>query len=32
MMNLQIKRDGVCVKWEDGYELSIHLHWGISTL
>jgi hypothetical protein len=27
----QINRDGVCVKWEDGYELGIHLHWGIST-
>jgi hypothetical protein len=30
-MNLQINREGVCVKWEDGYELGIHLHWGIST-
>jgi hypothetical protein len=31
MINLRINRDGVCVKWEDGYELGIHLHWGIST-
>jgi hypothetical protein len=31
MMNLQINRDGVCVKYEDGHELGIHLHWGIST-
>jgi hypothetical protein len=31
MMNLQINRDGVCVKFGDGYELGIHLHWGIST-
>jgi hypothetical protein len=31
MINLRINRDGVCVKWEDGYELGIHLLWGIST-
>jgi hypothetical protein len=30
-MDLQINRDGVCVKFGDGYELGIHLHWGIST-
>jgi hypothetical protein len=32
MINLQINRDGVCVKWEDGYELGIHLLWGIQSL
>jgi hypothetical protein len=31
-MDLQINRNGVCVKFEDGYELGIHLHWGINSL
>jgi hypothetical protein len=29
MIKLQINRDGMCGKWEDGYELGIRLRWGI---
>jgi hypothetical protein len=31
-MDLQINRNGVCGRFEDGHELGIHLHWGINSL
>jgi hypothetical protein len=32
MIKLQINQDGMFAKWDDGYEMCLHLLWGISAL